>query len=916
MPKPTMDFRTEESPSAFKDSLSPQPQRRNIFLRVMKYIIRRVLAVLLTIGIGVFIMVVIANGGGMLDKLVDSQITQRIFNVTYIGNFSDFTEKELAMQAQFRAEMGYSQPFLIKHAMYTWRTLGMGWGEVTNRLKFNTWVNTGKGLVNTTDSREIVLAKLPYTMLLTGAAYLFLMLIGIPLALYLSQHEGRWMDRIVGILTPLSSVPSWVIGTLLVLVFAVQFRWFPVGKMIEGTPPDTIWGLIGEVAHHMVLPVTAIVLSLVFQLVYTWRSYLLIYSNEDYVDLAKAKGLRQNRLNSRYILRPALPYMVTNLALTLVGFWQMITALEYFFQWPGIGKLFVDSLPNFHGESMYAGEMTIVLAIVVLFAYLLGITVFVLDFIYLLVDPRVRVGSQEQTELAQFKQRGEGWLETVKGWFSKPAQPRTFSTPVEKRQRFNLGLTIQSFGREISAGWSGLAATLKTALHEINRVPVARVGLIMAVLLVITSILVVIFIPYDPVGKDWTESNTGNFPVVAKLALPVWVNWFRADDLPPTIVLSSVTGTAPKLVNLDNPDMPQMEIDFTFDYPYQYFPSEVALYLGTQYQEKMPFITPYWITPDGREIELKSVSFVNGTTYRFAEEVPTTRLLRANPNFRKWYVTLGSEYTPEYYLIFADPAADTPTVVQGQYTLRLKGLMFEPGSNIDAYLVVFGRVEGWAGTDYLRRDLSVPLLWGLPIALFVGVVGAVVTSIISILLAAASAWKGGWVDSLVQHATEANLILPVVALGVLLYSYYNISLWIILAIVILSNVLGSSTKVFRAAFLQEKEASYIEAARAYGASDWRIIRRYLIPRILPVIIPQIVMLIPNFIFLEATLAIFNIFDAAYPTWGRILYSALRNGAMYGSRFWVLEPISLMLITGLSFVLISFGLNRMLAPHLR
>ena len=72
------------------------------------------------------------------------------------------------------------------------------------------------------------------------------------------------------------------------------------------------------------------------------------------------------------------------------------------------------------------------------------------------------------------------------------------------------------------------------------------------------------------------------------------------------------------------------------------------------------------------------------------------------------------------------------------------------------------------------------------------------------------------------------------------------------------NVLGSPTKSFRAAFLQVVESPYIEAAQAYGASNWRIITRYLIPRVMPVVIPQVVSIIPSFIFLEATLGLFNI----------------------------------------------------------
>ena len=121
---------------------------------------------------------------------------------------------------------------------------------------------------------------------------------------------------------------------------------------------------------------------------------------------------------------------------------------------------------------------------------------------------------------------------------------------------------------------------------------------------------------------------------------------------------------------------------------------------------------------------------------------------------------------------------------------------------------------------------------------------------------------------------------------------------------------------YRAAFLQVKEAPYIEAARTYGASNPRIVFNYLIPRILPTIIPQLVVLIPSFVFLEATLAIFNVFDPRYPTWGKVIYEALSSGAWWGgSRFWVLEPITLLLMAGLGFALLGFALERILNPRL-
>ena len=201
----------------------------------------------------------------------------------------------------------------------------------------------------------------------------------------------------------------------------------------------------------------------------------------------------------------------------------------------------------------------------------------------------------------------------------------------------------------------------------------------------------------------------------------------------------------------------------------------------------------------------------------------------------------------------------TETVaVPGTYNLEIKALGFEPDTEFDAELVVMGQVFGMAGTDFYRRDLVVPLLWGMPFALVIGVAGALLTTIVSMLFAAFGVWFGGWADALVQRITEANMILPVVAIAVLFYAFYGASLWAILAVIVVLNAFGSPTKTFRAAFMQIKDASYIEAAQAYGAPNRRIIFQYMIPRILPVLIPQLVTLIPGFIFLEATLGMFNV----------------------------------------------------------
>ena len=116
--------------------------------------------------------------------------------------------------------------------------------------------------------------------------------------------------------------------------------------------------------------------------------------------------------------------------------------------------------------------------------------------------------------------------------------------------------------------------------------------------------------------------------------------------------------------------------------------------------------------------------------------------------------------------------------------------------------------------------------------------------------------------------------------------------------------------------MQVKQAPYIEAARAYGAGNWRMIVRYMVPRILPVLVPQMVIMVPGFIFLEATLSFLGVSDPFLPTWGKVIYDAIDNGAYSGDYYWLLEPVALLLLSGLAFVLVSFTLERLFNPRLR
>jgi len=158
----------------------------------------------------------------------------------------------------------------------------------------------------------------------------------------------------------------------------------PFGGMVSAPPPSNRFLYALSVLKHMILPVSSIVVSSVFITSYHWRTFFLIYSSEDYVEMAKAKGLPSSVIERRYVLRPTLPTIITSFALTLISLWTGAIVLETVFSWPGIGRLTQQAINMF--------DTPVIVATVVVYAYLLAITVFLLDIIYAVVDPRVKLG--------------------------------------------------------------------------------------------------------------------------------------------------------------------------------------------------------------------------------------------------------------------------------------------------------------------------------------------------------------------------------------------------------------------------------------------------------------------------------------------------------------------------------------------
>ncbi|MEK6256775.1 MAG: ABC transporter permease [Chloroflexota bacterium] len=442
---------------------------------------------------------------------------------------------------------------------------------------------------------------------------------------------------------------------------------------------------------------------------------------------------------------------------------------------------------------------------------------------------------------------------------------------------------------------------IKSYLKNIISYPSAVVGIIIILGLGGLSIYTVVTIPYSEAIDLWrgSEDVTYDSP---KNAAPVWFNLFTDEDLPPTIIMNSRDESLEKSISVVNEDMTEIVIDFTFDYPYAKFPQEVSVFFEAEFAEKFPSALLTWLTPDGREIRVGNERVGRTLSYRISQDEKLIRRLDGQK--------------PEIGL-FADPNSDELVVLPGTYTLRISTLVFEDESEVDAEMVIYGKVQGLAGTDHRRRDLMVALMWGTPIALSFGLLAAVGTTVTTMIIAGIGTWYSGWVDEVIQRITEVNLILPVLPILIMIGTFYSKSIWLMLGVIIILSIFGGAIKTYRAVFLQVKESPYIEAAKAYGASDARIIFRYLIPRMIPLLIPQLVVLVPSFVFLEASLSVLGLGDPVLPTWGKVINDARTNGALYqGNLYWLLEPAFLLMLTGLAFAMVGFSLDRIFNPRLR
>lgn len=474
----------------------------------------------------------------------------------------------------------------------------------------------------------------------------------------------------------------------------------------------------------------------------------------------------------------------------------------------------------------------------------------------------------------------------------------------------------------MSAG--GAEYGLKATVKELLSYKAGVVGITILALLIVISLYAIITIPYDEAIRLW-RGGEAMWVENPRTAAPEWIELFVGKKLPRTIRLDSrvrQTGVSKAVIDMPGMEMRKVLIEYRFRFDYDELPSELNVFFSSNFTgASAPLVRLIWRKPSGEEIEILrySLRVSDDKLYvSFSDAVLS--------NLVSYYVSKYpgnvSERVTVLKLLFGRVTASSLAqgdfeVEKGDYSLRIEATVFSKNVDVDAKLVVYGTVHGIAGTDHLRRPLEIPLLWGTPIAIAFGLTASLVTTFLQMIIAVISGWYGGWVDSLIQRVTELYMVIPFLPFLILISTFYKIDIWILLAVVIVLSIFGGGIKGTRALVMQIKEYPYIEAAKAYGASDFRIILFYIIPKILPPVVPGLIGAVPGYVFLEAGLAFLGLGDPFLPTWGKVINEAYSNGALYrGLYYWVLEPSLMLMLTAFAFAFLGFALDKIVNPRLR
>jgi peptide/nickel transport system permease protein len=323
------------------------------------------------------------------------------------------------------------------------------------------------------------------------------------------------------------------------------------------------------------------------------------------------------------------------------------------------------------------------------------------------------------------------------------------------------------------------------------------------------------------------------------------------------------------------------------------------------------------IRPDGIKLELISTSL----PYSNVKIIHDDRIFSTDAIIKKKIMLQSEVFDFEIEnlstedIIFSKTTSNEP--LKGNYVFLIDLYGIENKNEIiESNLIIGGKAFGIMGTDELRRDLAIGLLWGTPLALFIGLVVSIASVIMGLMYGVYAGFKGKKTDETMMRFNDVIYALPALPFLIILSVTISNSIFVMVGFLMIFGWVGIA-KVARSMSLQIKTRGYVEAATMMGQRDSKMILKHILPQLLPYAFASVAISVPAAITTEAGLSFLGLGDPSFPTWGQILHDANTFGAAArGLWWWIVPPGIMIAITGLAFVFIGNALDAIVNPKLK
>lgn len=460
---------------------------------------------------------------------------------------------------------------------------------------------------------------------------------------------------------------------------------------------------------------------------------------------------------------------------------------------------------------------------------------------------------------------------------------------------------------------------------------VGKAGVALFLGLVVLSLWVLATYPLDFGRARW--SNPAVWADNPQNAPPAWTARLGGDRQVAHAALALAAPTETRDIAAGQVRTYRFPLAYDADRP----PSALSLTLtGVTFHGRPPAILATLLRPDGAEVRLASVPIRGG---RPEETAPYRRFYDTNERLRLSEDPTAAQGLAQAYAqtypglalpptldgkiaagLFGRPAEDGSgriVPLPGDYAVQVQAVVADPRDEIAPVRVVLGgTVFGPLGTDGLGRDIWEGLLYGVPTALLIATLTAVVSTIIGAGLGILSGYAGGATDAVIQRTADVITNVPLLPLLLFLVFVLGPRLWLIMLVLVAFSWPGLAIFV-RSMVLQIRSGPLVDAARALGASRRRIMLRHVFPQTAPFVVAQMIFYAPAAILAEAGLSVLGLGDPSVPTWGQMLEAGFRTGALYaGYWWWILPPGLMIVLTALAFMLLALAMEPIVDPRLR